>query len=452
MLLQATNIIPSTFSGTGAGTIDVAQGLTASWQVNGSTPMTAYGIKICKNDTASTQLLDTGIVPLANPFYGTDHLGNVRRFTATHISAETLSGAGIINGYENGYKLYIIQYSGDASAYETLEPYSPALFITRLTPTIQLNGVPPVVSAKKLTVTASAQNITPDNAIEWVQWQWALRDNISEPFYDTGKIYGTGELKSTYDGLFSGTAYSVKCTIFTEAGQQATSDWNNFEVDYETGEYYGSVKACNTAGTNAVTVSFPGATPIVGKVYGLYSIYNEKLNIPGSSSITWDKVGNSQMSFPSTWSFVWDGFVRSGKTVTVFSIQTGGTTIDAIVSPDGVTVKRGASPVAYFPQKNNGNGNYTIVVQPGLISLKYKYVYGLYPGRTLPIGRALPVLRQSEIHSPNADRCIRAKKFRRRNSLRRTTYDKLFLACHGEAHGRSVCGGNGERRGIQAEF
>ena len=63
-LFQPTNITPSSFSGPAAGTVDVTQNLTVSWQVNGNSPMTAYQIIIMQNDTASTQVLDTGKITL----------------------------------------------------------------------------------------------------------------------------------------------------------------------------------------------------------------------------------------------------------------------------------------------------------------------------------------------------------------------------------------------------
>lgn len=389
MLLQATNIIPSTFAGVGAGTVDVTQSLSVSWQVNGSTPMTAYTIKICKNDAASTELYSTGVVALSSPFYGTDYLGNTQRFAANVITAETLSTAGIVNGFESGYKLYVIQYSGNQGAYKAVEPYSPAYFITRLAPTVSIVSMPETISEKKLTLAASAQNASAnvDNSIEWVRWQWALADNTDDPFYDTGKIYGTSDLKSSYDGLFDGNTYAVKCTIFTECGQEATTGWQTFGVSYTKGAYYGSVKACNTKGTNAITVFFPGATPILGVATGEYSYFTNPftgytyLILDADSQIEWNKVGNATMNFAKPWSFVWKGSVRQGSTITAFSINSGDTVISAVVSPRGVAVRQGSSVIAYFSQPNDGNGmrKYTIVIEPSRISLKYRNVYGLYP-------------------------------------------------------------------------
>ena len=102
MLFQPSNISPSTLSGIGAGTVDVTQGITVSWQVNGDTPMTDYRIIIYQNDVASTQKYSTGKITLLTPFQTHDVNGNPQ-FFSTQISAATLSAAGVVNGYANGY-------------------------------------------------------------------------------------------------------------------------------------------------------------------------------------------------------------------------------------------------------------------------------------------------------------------------------------------------------------
>ena len=80
-LFQPTNITPSDLNGT--GTIDASEDMAVTWQVNGTgnTPMVAFKIDIMLNDTDSTLLYSTGQVPLSEPFYGTDSLGNPEYFT-----------------------------------------------------------------------------------------------------------------------------------------------------------------------------------------------------------------------------------------------------------------------------------------------------------------------------------------------------------------------------------
>ncbi len=385
MLLQATNIIPSTFAGVSAGTIDATKPLEISWQVNGSSPMTAYSITICQNDATSTVVYSSEVISLASAFYGTDYLGNIKRFEATPIPASTLLSANIVNGYANGYKLYVNQYTGSAGSYSGVYPLSPAYFITRLSPTVAIDSLPTTVSTKKLTLTATAQNASyaENNSIEWVRWEWALADSTDEPFYDTGKIYGTSQLQSSYDGLFSGNTYAVRCTIYTECGQTATTGWKSFAVSYTVEDYEGAVQACNTAGTNAVTVKFPGAVSIMGVAEGDYTISNTSLVLPLLSSVTWNKVGEENMSFASPWSFVWEGNAPTGKATTVFAITTSDGTISAVIDPAGVTLSKNGNVLAYFAQNNFGDGMYTIVLQPDRVDLKYMRKNGVYPSDTL---------------------------------------------------------------------
>ena len=54
MLFQPTNIVPSSLSGIGSGTIDATEPFIATWQVNGRSKMVAYQIDIYANDSSST--------------------------------------------------------------------------------------------------------------------------------------------------------------------------------------------------------------------------------------------------------------------------------------------------------------------------------------------------------------------------------------------------------------
>ena len=67
MLFQPTNITPSSFAGVGGDLIDASDGMTITWQVNGTSAMTGYEITIYENDAQSTQLYTTGHVTIS-PF------------------------------------------------------------------------------------------------------------------------------------------------------------------------------------------------------------------------------------------------------------------------------------------------------------------------------------------------------------------------------------------------
>jgi hypothetical protein len=161
MLNQPINVIPSVLSGVGEGVVDATLPLVVSWQVSGDTPMLAYKIVIQQNDTDSTEMYDTGKVVLANPFYGNDSRGNMQMFSADEITAAQLSTAGIVNGYENGYKIIITQWWGSTND-ESITQTSPSVFITRETPTLGfviLNPYTPSnpYTQKDITITADFQ-------------------------------------------------------------------------------------------------------------------------------------------------------------------------------------------------------------------------------------------------------------------------------------------------------
>ena len=95
-LYQPTNIFPSSFAGVGGGVVDVTQPLTVSWQVNGSSAMTAYQIKIYENTTASKLVYNSDRVNLQHPFYGMTSTGDVNYFQVT-IPANRLTN--LSNGF-----------------------------------------------------------------------------------------------------------------------------------------------------------------------------------------------------------------------------------------------------------------------------------------------------------------------------------------------------------------
>lgn len=253
-LYQPTNITPSAFSGMGAGTVDVTQGIEVSWQVNGNSPLKAYQIRFMQNDVNSTPVYDTGRIALNEPFYGVDYQGNVQFFTAA-VSGSALQNAGMVNGYANGYKMTITQWWSDT---ENIAQTSASFFETRSTPVLTLNALPEQIGTRNYSFGAAYTQAQGD-ALEWVQWQIAYSGQPETLLLNTGKIYGTSELRADFDGFFTGTNYMVKCTVQTVRGVQATTDWVNFFVQYPMAEVDGTALACRADGHDAVNVQIPAA-------------------------------------------------------------------------------------------------------------------------------------------------------------------------------------------------
>ena len=308
-LFQPTNIIPSTLSGEGNGTVDVTQPLTVSWQVNGNSPMVAYRIKIMQNDTESTLKLDTGKVSLPSPFFGTDRLGNPRNYTVI-LPAAQLATAGIINGYANGYKLNIQQWW---TADDSIEQTSASFFITRNAPTVTLQTIPYRNDFRQLAHTFEAfYSQAQDDAVEWAHWELqAFGNGEYETIDDTGYIYNSGleyesfysKLQYSYNGFIpglynpetgdnTGVQYRIRCTVQTENGVQASTGWKEFTTQYLGNHQYDApLRMCVANDRDAVKIQFPVNFPMIGVTDGAYSYEagttRFRLNLEAGSSVTW---------------------------------------------------------------------------------------------------------------------------------------------------------------------
>lgn len=250
MLFQPSNIYPSTFSGIGAGTVDVTQGLNASWQVNGDTPMTAYQIKIYQNDSVSTLMYDSGSVSVSPVFEPHDKYGNATYFTAI-ISAAALSTAGIVNGYQYGYKMLITQWWGVS---DYVEQTSASVFITRSTPNISIDAIPNPVAASSITITATYSQAQGD-PISTVEWVFALAGSESNPIRKTGAI-STQVLSFDADGLITGNTYSIMCNVVTSTGMEASTGFVQFPVLYSSSSLGINYQLAQLKNSSAVYLSW----------------------------------------------------------------------------------------------------------------------------------------------------------------------------------------------------
>ena len=250
MLFQPSNIYPSTFSGIGAGTVDVTQGINVSWQVNGDTPMTAYQIKIYQNDSGSTLMYDSGSVSVSPVFEPHDKNGNATYFTAI-ISAAALSTAGIVNGYQYGYKMLITQWWGVS---DYVEQTSASVFITRNTPTLAINTITTPVASNSLTITANYSQAQGD-PISTVEWVFALAGSESTPIRETGAI-STQVLSFDADGLITGNTYSIMCKVVTSTGMEASTGFVQFPVSYSSSSLGINYQLAQLKNSSAVYLSW----------------------------------------------------------------------------------------------------------------------------------------------------------------------------------------------------
>lgn len=261
MLNQPSNISPDEING--SGTVDLTQGVTISWHVSGDSPLYAYRIVFYQNNAASTQIAATNKVTLANPFWGVNYKGETQFYSVT-LDAAFFSAAGMTNG--NEYKFLITQWYGPGAS-DYIAQTTASLIECRAAPTLSINSIPNPLESRSYSITASYSQAQGD-AVQYVRWQIATADNRAEPFLDTGRIRGTGELRVDYDGFFTGTAYSVICTVETVMGVTVSTDWVDFAVSYTVGEPEGQVQACQLLDDSAVFVHWDQMAVAEG-----YSVY-----------------------------------------------------------------------------------------------------------------------------------------------------------------------------------
>ena len=339
MLVQPSNVTPDEVNNT--GTVDLAQGLDISWIPTGGSAMTAYQITIYTNDVASTQLYTTDKVTLDAPFWGVDAKGNTQQFTA-QITAATLSDANITNSHE--YKYLITQWW---SATDSVTQTTACVFMGRTTPVLAITTFPNPLTAYKYDFTGTyTQN--EDDSIEWLRWRIAVKgeNDTHAVFYDTGKIYGTGEIKTSYAGFLNGTSYSIRLDAESSEGQAATTDWVDFEVAYDVGQSTGTVTACQMTSESCVLVSWTQVISAEG--YAVYRKASDESLL--RLILETDNTANSMRDYGAS----------SGKTYVYYVFPTGQYSfLEEAMLSNSVSVQYWAWSI--IEAEDNGNGNYTVV-------------------------------------------------------------------------------------------
>lgn len=423
-LFQPTNIHPSSLGELGNGSIDALKDLDVSWQVNGNSPMVAYQVTIQKNDAASTQIYTTGKQTLTAPFYGTNYAGETVFFHHT-VPAATLAAAGIVNGGQ--YKLIIQQWW---SATESVTTRSAAVFVTRSAPTLSLGAIPSPLTNRAYTFTAAYAQAQGD-VLNWVRWILVDTDNPQEYLKDTGRIYGTAELKMDFDGFFAGKQYAVRCVIQTENGVEADTGWSVFSVAYPTADVEQSeIKACCRRLVSGVELQWPRLANIPGTARGDYEIKDGDLILPGGSSVTWDTVSGKKMEF-YPWTVIWKGRKTNFDWPILFTLKLDlqGNTLKAAVMADdiNVTIVIFDDAEAFKFEKTfefQPDKKFTLAISPFGVAFQQTQSYGgLYPDPGLHPGVTL---------YPMADDKFRSFYWAEAFDFNRWAYKIVSITLHGQ--------------------
>ena len=372
-LFQPTNITPSSFNGT--GTVDAGEALAVKWQVNGSSPMVAYKIVIMQNDEESTEMLDTGRTALPQPFYGTDYKGRPQTFE-TEITAAALASAGIVNGYENGYKLQITQWWGSTDA-QSITQSSASYFITRGTPTVTINVIPTQFTFIRHTFSATYSQAQSD-AIEWMRWEIEQDKGSFVNIYDTGRVYGTAELKTTYEGFFPTTTYRVKCSIRTESGMEADSGWTQFTTWYNIGFDNVFLPACPLCDRDAMRVGVPKNMYVLGRAqggnytFGTSPRYN--ITLGEGTGIAWTGGVGTTLNIGANATYIVYGVIGTTETAPLHPVAAFyGQTVKAEIwaNTAGIYVKINGLTVFSADIPAYGGGKFAMGISNGRILLEY---------------------------------------------------------------------------------
>lgn len=382
MLYAPSNVYPSSLSGIGGGVIDVKDGLAAQWQVNGNSPLAAYQLSIFRNDSASTQLYTTGKVTLDKPFYGTDSTGTAVPFSATHIPAETLTSAGMVNGYADGYKMVIRQWWGDTDA-ESVTQTSASAFITRDKPTLALNAITTPYAGRVLTSTADYTQLQGD-ALNWVRWRIALSGSEDAPLLDTGDIYGTAELKCVYENLFAGNVYARRCDVQTSSGQTATTGWQTFRVAYDVLPPNGIVETECLRDERCIGVSWPTARTTTGDGSGDWHVSDDLLTLGSGAQVAWETENNAPIAYAPPYTILWKGYLDTGRGGKQLAVQTSGGILSFHADGTRLRLLLDETEISAQTVPEPVNGWWTVLVTDTAMHLqKLTEQGGLHPSPTL---------------------------------------------------------------------
>jgi len=390
-LYQPTNIYPNLLNGTEYGTVDASQSIDIQWNINGTNAMTGYVITIETLDGSSVYTITETLV---TPVYGKDNLGNVVPFVHTITSP---TSHGITNGNQYQFKIrqnwatgYVVQNS-------------PAVFQTVYTPYFTASNYS-TSTPSTYTITSRSHTFDfltfSDVNLRW--FRWILSQNTGtiaspvagETIYDTGKVYGSGDMTMEYNGFDTIRVKDVvvQCIACDRNGREISSNLYGFVTDYisQTFEADVSVDALKTG--SAIEVMWSGTSYIHGVATPPYSFVGNNLLLSGQgSSVVWDTVDDRAMLFNLPWIFVYKGQLRQASAI-LFNLSSESGTQDLSLEYDlntrTLTLKRNTTSIDTHTPINYDSTITAILYadSDGAISywLRVEYLTGgLYPSETL---------------------------------------------------------------------
>jgi len=336
-LYKATNIIPSLMNSTEDGTVDAREDLTISWQVNGPSPMEdcilrIYDMTMEADDFESRLIYESPWIEEGCPFYGRDSLGEIQRYSHTIPNSElppVSDGKGYGNGrqyslvitqwYEERLSLYDVERHGIKTGPVSFQTAYPATFVRK-------SGYDPT-DPQCYTITAREKTFDflsfTDTNLQWFRWVLSINDGdiqnpiVGDTIYDTGKIYGSGDLSLYYSGFINGVSYVLQCTARDRYGRPYTSDLHSFIADYEQITMDFPIAVTPSQTKSAIRVEWKGAFTIPGVPTGKYKITaKDNLRLYSTDDyVTWDTVSERPMDFDTPWTLMYKGKLNKADAI-----------------------------------------------------------------------------------------------------------------------------------------
>ncbi len=323
MLHQPTNITPSSLANIGNTTVDAADALTVTWQLNGDTPLVAYKIDFYLNNSTSQLLFSTGKITVSPSVVPKDKYGDPVFFTA--VREYPWSHIGVSNG--GTYKYKITQYWGSGTNDYT-EQYSDTVFSAVAEPdlSIVLNYPPEagnVFPSPKISATANVQLGSGDavRAVRWVVSHGVVID-------DTGYIE-TPVLDYEYDGIQpdSFSPYTIACYIQTQLGMTAQAE-KSFDCFYNETASSDFTAKCNCDGSVTLKYALDGiksvpgrATPASGATFS-----SGNLVLAAGARAQWTTSNGSAFDVSAPYFIAYKGLYKNGQELfKITDILTGNT-------------------------------------------------------------------------------------------------------------------------------
>lgn len=356
MLFQPSNITPDILSGSGEGTVDASSPASVTWQVNGTSAMTAFRIKIYLNDTASTLVYDTTKITVSPSFYGTDAKGNIVPYTYAFGGA-TWASLGLSNGKD--YKLSITQYYNDGTE-QSVSQYSASAFMTRSTPSVSIS-VSSTVSSVVLPISASYSQAQGD-AIAFVRWALSYSENGTLTQIDDTGFITTGVLSYTAEGLIDGKDYNISLTVVSSTGQTVTAT-ANFSVVMTQQTIQNKLVGAHTFG-GAVELSWNSQKQVEGAGSGTYSFSGGKLVLASGASVTYNSIGVSPDTEPMDFTNPYTAAIKTQLSAPLSSASASAMVVGVAYSArshDGQTLATVSSYGVEIYEYNNGFPSFSSV-------------------------------------------------------------------------------------------